>query len=64
MLSAGQTPVIRSNIDNGDGTFLTAMVQSDFHQTGTGDGSSIGEVKYPDSCWVAKMDRDLNVLKV
>ena len=60
----GQQVTFSSIIDNGDGTFLTAMVQSDFHQTGTGDGSSIGEVKYPDSCWVAKMDRDLNVLKV
>ena len=60
----GQQITFSSIIDNGDGTFLTAMVQSAFHQTGTGDGSSIGEVKYPDSCWVAKMDKDLNVLKV
>lgn len=60
----GQQITFSSIVDNGDGTFLTAMVQSAFHQTGTGDGSSIGEVKYPDSCWVAKMDKDLNVLKV
>jgi len=58
----GQQVTFSSIIDNGDGTFLTAMVQSAFHQTGTGDGSSVGEVKYPDSCWVAKMDKDLNVL--
>lgn len=60
----GQQVTFSSIIDNGDGTFLTAMVQSAFHQTGTGDGSSVGEVKYPDSVWVAKMDKDLNVLKV
>ncbi len=60
----GQQITFSSIIDNGDGTFLTAMVQSAFHQTGTGDGSSVGDVKYPDSCWVAKMDKDLNVLHV
>lgn len=60
----GQQVTFSSIVDNGDGTFLTAMVQSAFHQTGTGDGSSVGEVRYPDSCWVAKMDGDLNVLKV
>lgn len=60
----GQQVTFSSIIDNGDGTFLTAMVQSAFHQTGTGDGSSIGDVKYPDSVWVAKMDKDLNIMKV
>ena len=57
----GQQVTFSSIVDNGDGTFLTAMVQSAFHQTGTGDGSSIGDVKYPDSVWVAKMDKDLNI---
>ena len=60
----GQQVTFSSIIDNGDGTFLTAMVQSAFHQTGTGDGSSIGDVRYPDSVWVAKMDKNLNILKV
>ena len=60
----GQQITFSSIVDNGDGTFLTAMVQSAFHQTGTGDGSSIGDVKYPDSVWVAQMDKDLNVLHV
>ena len=60
----GQQVTFSSIVDNGDGTFLTAMVESAFHQTGTGDGSSIGEVKYPDSVWVAKMDKNLNVLKI
>lgn len=60
----GQQITFSSIVDNGDGTFLTAMVQSAFHQTGTGDGSSVGEVKYPDSVWVARMDADLNVLHV
>ncbi len=60
----GQQVTFSSIVDNGDGTFFSAMVQSAFHQTGTGDGSSVGDVAYPDSCWVAKMDRDLNVVSV
>ena len=60
----GQQVTFSSIVDNGDGTFLTAMIQSAFHQTGTGDGSSIGEVKYPDSVWVAKMDKNLNILHI
>lgn len=59
-----QQVTFSSIVDNGDGTFLTAMVQSDFHQTGTGNGTSVGVVKHPDSCWVAKMDKDLNVLQI
>ena len=60
----GQQITFSSIVDNGDGTFLTAMVESAFHQTGTGDGSSVGEVMYPDSVWVARMDKNLNVLKI
>lgn len=60
----GEQITFSSIVDNGDGTFFTAMVESDFHQTGTGNGSSIGTVRYPDSVWVAKMDKDLNVLKI
>lgn len=59
-----QQVTFSSIVDNGDGTFLSAMVQSDFHQTGTGNGTSVGVVKYPDSCWVAKLDKDLNVLAI
>lgn len=51
-------------IDMGNGEFLTSMVQSAFHQTGTGNGSSIGEVAYPDSVWVAAMDKDLNIKRI
>ncbi|MDO4161195.1 MAG: DUF4374 domain-containing protein [Prevotellaceae bacterium] len=60
----GQQITFSSIVDNGDDTFLTAMVQSDFNQTGTGNGSSVGDVKYPDSVWVARMDKDLNVLHI
>ncbi|MBM6992618.1 MAG: DUF4374 domain-containing protein [Prevotella sp.] len=60
----GQQITFSGFVDMGDGTFLTAMVESDFHQTGTGDGSSVGDVKYPDSVWVARMDKNLNVLKI
>lgn len=60
----GEQVTFSSIVDEGDGTFLTAMVESSFHQTGTGDGSSVGDVRYPDSVWVARMDRDLRVLHV
>lgn len=60
----GQQVTFSSIVDNGDGTFFTSMVQSAFHQTGTGDGTSVGDVRYPDSVWVAKMDANLNVLHV
>ena len=60
----GQQVTFSSIVDNGDGTFLSAMVQSDFHQTGTGNGTSVGNVQYPDSVWVAKLDKDLNLLHV
>lgn len=60
----GQQVTFSSIVDNGDGTFMTSMVQSAYNQVGTNMGSSIGEVKYPDSVWVAKMDKDLNVLKI
>lgn len=60
----GQQVTFSSIVDNGDGTFLSAMVQSDFHQTGTGNGTSVGDVKYPDSVWVARLDKDLNLLHV
>ncbi len=60
----GQQVTFSSIVDNGDGTFLSAMVQSGFNQTGTGNGSSVGDVKYPDSVWVAKLDADLNVQEI
>lgn len=51
-------------IDTGNGEFLTSMIESDFHQTGTGNGSSVGDVKYPDSVWVAAFDKDMNLKRV
>lgn len=53
-----------SILDMGDDTFLSSMVKSTFHQTGTGNGSSIGDVTSPDSVWVARMDKDLNITHV
>ena len=60
----GQQITFSGVADNGDGTFMTAVIQSDFHQAAANDGSSIGLVKYPDSCWIAKMDKDMNILGV
>lgn len=54
-----------SIVNMGDGTFLSAMVKSSFRERG-GDtgGSSVGEVKYPDSCWVVRMDTTLKVKNI
>ncbi|MDO4164884.1 MAG: DUF4374 domain-containing protein [Bacteroides sp.] len=60
----GQQITFSSIIDMDNGEFLTSMVQSDFKQTGTGTGSSVGTVHYPDSVWVAAFDADLNLLRV
>lgn len=57
----GQQATFSSIVDMADGTFLSAMVLSDFNQTGTGNGSSVGTVRYPDSVWVARLDADLRV---
>ena len=51
-------------VDLGNGEFLSSMVQSSFNQTGTGNGSSIGDVAFPDSVWVAHMDKDLKIKNI
>lgn len=60
----GEQVTFSGIVDTGNGEFLTSMVESDFHQTGTGNGSSVGDVKYPDSVWVAAFDKDLNLKRV
>ena len=60
----GQQVTFSGIVDLGNGEFLSSMVQSDFHQTGTGNGSSVGDVKYPDSVWVAALDKDLNIKRI
>ena len=58
----GQQATFSGIVDNGDGTFLTAMIKSDHKDDGSNaQGGSIGTVKYPDSCWVVKMDTALNI---
>ncbi len=57
----GQQITFSGIVDLGNGEFLTGMVQSSFNQTGTGNGSSIGDVAYPDSVWVARIDKDLEI---
>ncbi len=48
-----------------DDQFLTAIVRSSYQERGSSTGgSSVGDVKYPDSMWVARMDTALNVIKV
>jgi hypothetical protein len=61
----GQQATFSGIIDNGDGTFLTAMIKSDHKDDGSNaQGGSIGNVKYPDSCWMVKMDTALNIKAV
>ena len=61
----GQQATFSGIVDNGDGTFLTAMIKSDHKDDGSNaQGGSIGNVKYPDSCWVVKMDTALNIKAV
>ncbi len=60
----GQQITFSGIVDMGNGEFLSSMVQSDFNQTGTGNGSSIGDVKYPDSVWVALLDKELNIKRI
>lgn len=60
----GEQVTFSGIVDTGNGEFLTSMVESDFHQTGTGNGSSVGNVKYPDSVWVAAFDKDLNLKRI
>lgn len=53
-----------SIVDRGNGEFLTSMIKSTFHQTSGangGNGSSIGDVLWPDKVWVVSMDKDLNI---
>lgn len=51
-------------VDTGNGEFLTSMVESGFRQTGTNMGNSVGDVKYPDSVWVAAFDKDMHLKRI
>lgn len=58
----GQQVTFSSIVGLPDGTFLTSMVQSSFRERNADNGgSSVGEVLYPDSVWIARMDTALNV---
>lgn len=58
----GEQATFSGIIDNGDGTFLTAMIKSSVKDNaGQAQGGSIGTVSHPDSCWIVKMDTALNV---
>mgnify|MGYP003083504676 FL=1 len=58
----GEQATFSGIIPLADGTFLSAMVESGYRERNSQNGgSSIGEVSYPDSCWVAQLDTALNV---
>lgn len=60
----GQQITFSGIIDMGNGEFLSSIVESAFNETGSGNGSSIGTVAYPDSVWVAALDKDLNIKRI
>ncbi|MDR2383366.1 MAG: DUF4374 domain-containing protein [Prevotellaceae bacterium] len=60
----GQQATFSGVVDMGNGEFLTGLVVSqpkDPSQTG---GASSGAITYPDSCWVAAFDADLNLKRI
>jgi hypothetical protein len=60
----GQQATLSGVVDMGNGEFLTGLVVSqpkDPSQTG---GASSGAITYPDSCWVAAFDADLNLKRI
>ncbi|MEH0153508.1 DUF4374 domain-containing protein [Limibacter armeniacum] len=59
----GQQVTFSGIVDMGNGEFLTGVVASTPKATAEGGGSS-GSVLYPDSCWVAALDADLNIKRV
>jgi hypothetical protein len=60
----GEQATFSGIVDMDNGEFLTGMVISkpkDPEQTG---GASSGTITYPDSCWVAAFDKDLNLKRI
>lgn len=48
-------------VDAGNGEFLTGLVVSEPRDPNATGGSSSGTITYPDSIWVASIDKDLNI---
>lgn len=57
----GEQATLSGVIDMKDGTFLSSLVLSQPRDPEATGGSSTGVVTYPDSVWVAALDKDLNV---
>lgn len=57
----GQQATFSGVVDLGDGTFMTGIVLSDAKPAGSSGGGSTGDIRYPDSCWVVKLDENLNI---
>lgn len=61
----GQLATFSGLVNMGDGTFLCAMVESAYRERNAENGgSSVGDVSFPDSCWVARLDTALNVKEI
>ncbi|MBL3658525.1 DUF4374 domain-containing protein [Fulvivirga sediminis] len=59
----GQQATFSGIVDRGDGTFLSGAVVSSPRDPDATGGSSTGEVVYPNECWVAAFDKDLNIVQ-
>ncbi|GGF50074.1 DUF4374 domain-containing protein [Echinicola rosea] len=64
VIVSGQQATFSGIVDFGNGEFLTGVVASNPKDPEQGGGSSTGEIIYPDSCWVAALDADMNITRV
>lgn len=58
-----QQAVLAGIVDGGNGEFYSGLILSNAF-THSSSSSSVGEVIYPDSCWVAAFDENLNVKRI
>lgn len=64
LTGTGEQATFSGIVDMGNGEFLTGVVMSQAQDESATGGASTGTVNSPDSCWVAAMDEDLNVLRL
>jgi hypothetical protein len=60
----GEQATFSGIVDMGNGEFLTGLVVSQPRDPNATGGASSGTITYPDSCWVAAFDKDLNLKRI
>ncbi|MFV0290728.1 MAG: DUF4374 domain-containing protein [Mangrovibacterium sp.] len=58
-----QQAVLAGLVDGGNGEFYSGLILSNAF-THSSSSSSVGEVIFPDSCWVAAFDKEMNVKRI